>query len=131
MGRRQWKHYQEQLTRSHLNIEEQQPIAIAGSEDEPPQYKPSSKEPNHCETENHRLEQHHNGSQLLEEDFGGLYDTYIIPRRLLNIFGFPFLREQPNITRFITYTNTGSHQYTITTARTHRLETVGQVQFLC
>jgi len=76
MGRRQWKHYQDKLTCSHLNIEEQQPIAIAGSEDEPSQYNHSSKEisqsnPNHCKTENHRLEQQHNGSQLLEEEDSG------------------------------------------------------------
>ncbi|ALC47393.1 Eip93F [Drosophila busckii] len=50
MGRRKWKHYQDQLTRNQLNIAEQQPIAIANEVDDC-NYK-----------ENHRLTQHHNNN---------------------------------------------------------------------
>ncbi|XP_030079665.1 mushroom body large-type Kenyon cell-specific protein 1 [Drosophila hydei] len=54
MGRRKWKHYQEQLTRNQLNIAEQQPISIITSEEteDNSEYKES-----HCKPLSQRLEQ--------------------------------------------------------------------------
>ncbi|XP_023036028.1 mushroom body large-type Kenyon cell-specific protein 1 isoform X2 [Drosophila willistoni] len=91
MGRRKWKHYQEQLTRIQLNIAEQQPILI-GPEDE--QYSSNNSNSssnnnnnnngndNHCKTQNHRLnkpnvlQQHLNKTlQLLTEDFENNYTS--------------------------------------------------------
>ncbi|EDW23801.1 GL23807 [Drosophila persimilis] len=61
MGRRKWKNYQEQATRSQLNIEEQQPIATAGSDED----EDNKDNRNHCKPEN----QHHRLEQQFEEDF--------------------------------------------------------------
>lgn len=52
MGRRKWKHYQDQETRNQLNIAEQLPISITQETEDCP-----SDNNNHYKTLNHRLEQ--------------------------------------------------------------------------
>jgi len=88
MGRRKWKHYQDQLTRNQLNIAEQQPISIITTETETEtKVEDNSK---NCKPLNHRFEQPNgqhfnsnntsntNGALQFERDFGKYDRTFVL-----------------------------------------------------
>lgn len=80
MGRRKWKHYQDQVTRNQFNIAEQQPISITQDTEED-----SQKSEHYKPILNHRFEQPNSNSNnknnqgllQFERDFGKLREIML------------------------------------------------------